>query len=395
MTRLQTYILSFAIIVFLFTSCSKQRMPSEMPDAKLPISWQVISVDGMPETKAALATNIIQNAQDLQIACTPESEGGNGKSIGIWTDYSILLDGGMDPSGAPSNGQLVVYENVYDNEEIIYKKKTDGNPHSDWNVSGEDLYWAVGGDYKFRAYYPQSMREYITSNSDADIFILEYKTEVEQEDLCVAYKEVSTNSLDWISTEPVPLAFKHCLSAIRFQFLMEYEMDDKLTSCYLENTSSKEEEAFSTLGLLIYGSSDIGQEEKISWTEGYWPEKGQPFYRWNYATGIPFNKTKKAIAYTTGTSGLGSIYIQNEGWLLIMPQESKGYMNLCFTTEKGGNTVYKVRIPAGTGTTIDGKPFYERGKRYSYTVIVSKTNLKLRISVADWNERKSSIDFAF
>lgn len=365
----------------MFVSCSKQKMPSDLPDRKLPISWDVISIDAMSETKATLTTNIIQTAQDLQTACTPVANGGNGKSIGIWTDYRIL------------DGQ--VFENVFDNEEIVYQAKTDGNPHSDWNVSGEDLYWAVGGDYKFRAYYPQNMREYITSNSDADIFILEYKTEIEQEDLCVAYAEVSTVAEGWESTEPVQLEFMHCLSAFRFQFLMEYEMDDKLTSCYLENTSSKEDEAFSTLGLLIFGSSEVGQEKQIAWTEGYWPEKGQAFYRWKYDDGIAFNKTDMAVAYTSETSGLGSIYTQNDGWLLIMPQESKGHMNLCFTTEKGGNTVYKVRIPSGTGTAVDGKSYYERGKRYSYTVIVSKTNLKLKVSVAEWNERKSSIDFAF
>lgn len=341
----------------------------------------------MKDTKA-----LIVDEGALKSACSATG----GKSIGVWADYSIIEGAGEpDASEAPSNGRLVKYENVFDNAQIVYTGNTSEST-SGWNsAEGKDVYWALGGDYKFRAYYPHSMNEYITSNSDADIFILEYKSEVVQEDLCVAHNTVSTTAEGWKSTDPVNLAFTHCLSALKFQFKMDYEMEDKLTSCYLENTSSKTKEAFSTLGLLIYGSSEAGKETEIDWTEGYWPEKNTPFYRWKYNEGLPFDKTTMAVAYTVGFNDFGKIYTTNDGWLLIMPQESKGFVNLCFTTEKGGDTVYKVRIPATTGTDVDGKPSYSRGKRYTYTVMVSKTNVKMEISVAKWNERQSSVDIIF
>ena len=110
---------------------------------------------------------------------------------------------------------------------------------------------------------------------------------------------------------------------------------------------------------------------------------------------MAFDNNTAAVAYTGGYNDFGRIYTMNDGWLLIMPQESKGFVNLCFTTEKGGDTVYKVRIPAETGTVVDDKPSYSRATRYTYTVMVSKTNLKMNISVSDWNERQSSVDIIF
>lgn len=363
------------------SSCRKEPMYSPEYGEKVPVLWDVTEVEDMKETKA-----LIENENGLKAACSATG----GKSIGVWADYSILEGAGEpDASGAPSNGRLMTYENVFDNAEIVYTGTR-------WNsAEGKDVYWAFGGDYKFRAYYPHTMSEYITSNSDADIFILEYKSEVVQEDLCVAHNTVSTTAEGWKSTDPVNLAFTHCLSAVKFQFKMDYEMKDKLTSCYLENTSSKIKEAFSTLGLLIYGSSEAGKETEIDWTEGYWPEKNAPFYLWKYNKGLAFDNNTAAVAYTGGYNDFGRIYTTNDGWLLIMPQQSKGFVNLCFTTEKGGDTVYKVRIPAETGTEVDGKPSYSRAMRYTYTVMVSKTNLKMDISVTDWNERQSSVDIIF
>lgn len=388
MRRKVAYIVALTgLVVLSLSSCRKEPVPSPEYGERIPVLWDITEVEGMKETKA-----LIEDKAGLESACSATG----GKSIGVWADYSILEGAGEpDASGSPSNGRLVTYENVFDNAEIVFTGPAGGST-SGWNsAEGKDVYWVFGGDYKFRAYYPHTMSGYITSNSDADIFILEYKSEVVQEDLCVAHNTVSTTAEGWKSTDPVNLAFTHCLSAVKFQFKMDYEMEDKLTSCYLENTSSKTKEAFSTLGLLIYGSSEAGKEKDIDWTEGYWPEKNTPFYRWKYNEGLAFDNNTAAVAYTGGYNDFGRIYTMNDGWLLIMPQESKGFVNLCFTTEKGGDTVYKVRIPAETGTVVDDKPSYSRATRYTYTVMVSKTNLKMNISVSDWNERQSSVDIIF
>ncbi len=377
----------------IMSSCTREPMRSPQAGEKQPILWDVRDVKGMEETRA-----LIDNNDELIQACKPAADGGDGKSIGVWADYTILEGAGEpDASGASSNGRLVTYKNVFDNAEIIYKEKVGGNFHSDWNVSGGDVYWAIGGDYKFRAYYPQTMTEYITSNSDADIFIVEYKSELVQEDLCVAYNAISTSAQGWNSSDVVFLDFDHCMSALRFKFVMGYDNSDKITSCWLENTSSKTTQAFSTLGLLIYGAQEEGDDDAmIDWTEGYWPEKGTPFYKWSSSAGIYFDGDTEAIAYTDKTSAvLGKGYVDNDGWILIIPQKSRGHLDLCFTTEKGGDKVYRVRIPEATEYDASSTPLsseYIRARRYTYTVEVSETDLTMSVSSADWNERRSSVE---
>lgn len=371
------------LVVMSLSSCRKEPVPSPEYGERIPVLWDVTEVEDMKETKA-----LIENENGLKAACSATG----GKSIGVWADYSILEGAGEpDASGAPSNGRLMTYENVFDNAEIVYTGTR-------WNsAEGKDVYWAVGGDYKFRAYYPQTLAEYITSNSDADIFIVEYKSELVQEDLCVAYNAISTSAQGWNSSDEVVLDFDHCMSALRFKFVMGYDNSDKITSCWLENTSSKTTQAFSTLGLLIYGAQEEGDDDAmIDWTEGYWPEKGTPFYKWSSSAGIYFDEDTEATAYTDKTSAvLGKGYVDNDGWILIIPQKSRGHLDLCFTTEKGGDKVYRVRIPEATEYDASSTPLsseYIRARRYTYTVEVSETDLTMSVSSADWNERRSSVE---
>ena len=122
------------------------------------------------------------------------------------------------------------------------------------------------------------------------------------------------------------------------------------------------------------------------------------------------NVIKSAVAYdcTKDTTAEGELFTQNGGWLLILPQESSGNLQLCFQTEHGGkSTVFRVDIPKNTTTQLydngvprvdeAGNPVYgwRAGKRYSYTVRIQRSDLQVLLAVADWNMRYSSTQIEF
>ena len=372
---------SFAANVFI--ACSEDGHERTTPPAKPFIMFNVDSV----QTRSLITSN-----ETFQQACTPNT--GN-KSIGIWGD--CIMDN-------------QTYTDIFKNARLVYEAKTDGNPHSNWNYAGDDLYWQIGGIYKFRAFYPQEeMREYITTASSATSFQIDYSTYQLQEDLLVAYNRVNTATLDILHQPtggtfdlhtPVPLGFKHALAAIMLQFKYKenHADNDVLTSCWLENTNAEESERFATTGVLVYGNSTT--EEAIDWQPTFWEPIGEKIYYWQPQSGKAFTDKLSATAYT-GQATEGNLYTKNDGYLLVIPQEYKGGLRLCFTTEQGGSTVFKVLLPEATGTDKDGNavttpPYYfAAGKRYIYTIALTKTNLDVSLSIADWNVRKTSDEIIF
>ena len=392
--------------VLCMVACSDndaETLPVMPPESDLPIRWDVQSVEGMQgETRG-----LIEDQNALQTACTPVANGGEGEGIGIWADYDITI-GGVDQT----------VNNVFGNTKLMYFDKAGGNPHSWWNYEGTDLYWAIGGEYIFRAYYPQSVSASVVSSSDANLFIVDYNSETTQKDLMVAYNKIDTKTYNL--NEPVPLQFKHTLAALkfRFQFSNDYDDNDKLTACWLVNDA---DDAFSTVGLMAYGDNDPSDDtggipnkpEELLWKLSYYPPAGMKLYHWEHDTGLPFYKdkgkdssgndidgTEKAVAYTDPAgSSVGASYATNDGWLLILPQKSTGKLRLCFTTERSGDVVYSTLLPAVTGTDESGKSssgtWYIRSYRYTYTVSISRTDLKLTLGIAPWNRMESSYDISF
>ena len=109
--------------------------------------------------------------------------------------------------------------------------------------------------------------------------------------------------------------------------------------------------------------------------------------------------------------------MNNNGYLLIIPQQSDGTVQLCFTTYEGGDAIYRIPLPVKTGTSVatqranntydanntlilgsalnDEGTDFVAGYLYNYTVSVTKTNLGISLSIAPWNELKSSFDISF
>ena len=222
-----------------------------------------------------------------------------------------------------------------------------------------------------------------------------------QEDLLLAYNYVNTTDPQVDLNQPVALRFSHGLAAVRFLVKATYSNTDYLTSCWLQNADSRD---FATSGILAYGSET--DEESISWINGYNPPVTERIYYWKNS-GVEFSAdptagtSTPAMAYTrTGTSE-GELFAQNNGWVLILPQQSSGNLQFCFTTQSGEEGVYRVSIPkvterikASDGSVVESTE-YLPGKRYTYTISITETNLILDLTVADWNERESSHSIVF
>lgn len=346
-------------------------------DAPQPIRFDIAGVDSIQTTRT-----LIENYNDLRNACTPTVATRPeylGEEIGIWGDC-IAGD--------------VTQKNIFPNASLYYNNKAGGNPNVDddtnigWNYPGEDLYWSAGGIYKFRAYYPRNeINDRIAETSDATEFIVGYYTTQMQCDMMVAYNKIDTKTYDL--DQPVSLVMQHTLAALKFIFQFEeglYETD-KITSCWLQNDEKLD---FASVAMFRYGTEE--NPTIMEWRESYSPESYEKIYYWEYSGGLTFERQSgsntPAVAFTSdGTDNqTGKQYVNNDGWLIVIPQKLTAGVKLCFTTYEGGSTVYSGYI---------GNITFEPGKRYTYTVNISKTNMDMTLSIAPWNKYDSSFDIKF
>lgn len=406
----------------LMMGCSNDNEPIAPTPEVTPtsISWSVLPIDGMQSSRT-----LVTDDAALQAACT----NGTGEGIGIWGDYDLTI-----------NGVKRTIEGFLDDVKLVYYgiNATEDSP-TGWDYVADDQYWELGGQYRFRAYYPQTaIHDHVVASSNATTFVINYNTTQLQEDLLVAYQPI--NTMQWDLSKPVPLKFRHALAGLRFQFQFEeglYETD-YLTSCWLQNTSARD---FTSVGMLAYGTEDPNNNNQynpnwLDWHESYNSPTTEQMYYWESLRddthpdgGIQINRNGTTNTYATAYTNQektteGSSLLNNNGYILIIPQPSEGSVQLCFTTYEGGETVYRVSLPAKTGTSTarqranisydenntlilgdakDPAPMdqwgygtdFVAGYLYSYMVTISKTNLGLSLKIAPWNELKSSFDISF
>lgn len=393
-TLLYIILLSAALL----SGCGREDMPSAETSGQR-IWWNVDSVEGLRATKS-----LINSYDALVDACKPEGDGGDGGSISVWADYTIENE---------------TTKNVFEGTSIIYQDKVGGNPHSSWNYKGNDIYWSLGGQYKFRAYYPTDADNKGANDTDgiqlgdgcnATVFQMNYNTMMTQKDLLVAYNTIDTRS--WNLSHPVPLNFRHALSALQFRFQLintpgqEYLDSDYLTSVWMENMVNESEKPFTSIGGLVYGNEGEGNEEKLGWTENKWRNPGDKLYEWVNEGVLMENslegstvKTTQAVAYTEAGTTSGQMFTGNDGFLLVIPQRSEGNVKLFFTTSHGGDTEYSITIPKITGTDQNGPSetgeYFIPGYRYIYTISITKTDIRLLLTIKPWNKLDSSYSYNF
>lgn len=367
-------VLLFAILVV--SSCVKDDETVVPPyNTSNYITWTVMS-SNMQDTRA-----LIENDDFLKEACST-----GGKSIGIWSAYE--LDG-------------VVAKNVLGNDKgdvsLVYREDTEWDNYQWWTYGETAAEWVSGAKYTFNAYFPMNVVNEISS-SDVSTFVIEYNTEHYQEDLMTAYAFVDTQAPDFSQGTPVVLNMLHTLSALKFQFSFinadgtTYSDSDALTEFWIENTVHGD--GIATTGVLAFGTIDengVMDGEHIHWYPEDYPEPStaaaeRKIYTWKDENGVPFISTTTsrtpAVAYSTDYDGTQK-YAGNNGWVLTVPQECNGTARICFKLKSSSDLVHHIPLPATT---------YAAGKRYTYDIRFGQTNVTLNLTIADWNELKSSHD---
>lgn len=360
------HIISLSVLM-LFCSCTKS-YPDHWDDSSgesMPelIGWSV-SADIPTDASVHKTRALVDDYYDLRDACTL-SESHEPEKIGLMGEYT--LDGSSKV--------------VFDDVDLWWWEKDDGNPYPDadgsdsyWNYPGDNVYWTENAEYTFKAYFPKSKVE-LQPGSGADRLLAVYDTEVSQYDLLVAHRQLGSKE-----ENPVKLNMLHGLAALKFDFrFVDEDVTDHLLACWLEN---HDPDGFYTSSTLNFGTD-------IVWPESSAAPVGTPIYYWEPFAPMVISGDKAAEAYSTSAPvGMGSIYTDNSGWLLIIPQSSDiaGGLKLCFKTATGGNVIYRIDIPAYEFTA---------GHRYNYHVRMTSTEIKVGLTIADWNERKSSYEIDF
>ena len=352
-------IILYIILAIYWVSCSKESSLAPL-EAQPSICWKVESLTNMQDGSASRA--LVEDYDDLRESCAGTER------IGLFG------------SCYTTDGFTVAFNNT----SLWWWQKENGNFYTDnegrenhWNYDGDNVYWEKSGTYVFRAYYPKS-KVTLQPGSDANQLLTVYNTEQSQYDLLAAYKELETNA-----ENPVKLIFNHALSALKFNLEFEEEgASDELLSFWIENKK--------TDGLYTSSTLNFGPGSSLMWPKTIINSINVPMYYWEAHIPPTFTSNQAATAYGSSASSVekGSLYTDNDGWLFIIPQTCVGpeSVNICFKTATGGDMVYRAGLPAVT---------FEPGYRYNYHIKISSTEIKLSLTIADWNERKSSHDIDF
>lgn len=355
-------------LLCLLCSCSKgdscngntSLKGQEMHDV---IGWNV-SASEHADASGPMTRALMEDYSSLRDACT-QFEYREAEKIGLLGKLT-------------RNGES---ETVFDDVDLWWWEKEFGNPFNDqlgnssrWNYSGENVYWTEDAEYVFRAYFPKSLVT-LQPGSGVDGILVVYDSQNSQYDLMVSHRKLSSRA-----ENPVNLDMKHALSALKFDFRFVSDgITDNLLSCWLENNT----------GGRFYTSSTLNYSEDIMWPESSPNPAGTALYYWEPVAPVTITSQTPVSAYSTPAAvGKGSTYTDNSGWLLVIPQSSdvSGSLKLCFRTTTGGDSVYSVNLPG-----YDFQPGY----RYTYHVKMTSTEIDLGLTIAQWNERKSSYEIDF
>ena len=366
------HVVSLLAVVLLLLSCDNDMNTNPPRDTTYSITCNVVS---------PVMRSMIENDSLLQVACTDGRH-----AIGLWSAYE--LDGIVKQN---------VLGNDYGDVSLIYNPNTEWDNYQGWSYGDTAAHWVMGAKYTFNAYYPQHAVAEITT-SDISTFVIDYNTELYQEDLMLAYSYVDTNLPTFKFGVPVTLNMLHTLSALRFRFSFidsdgtTFDDSDALTAFWLENTAY--DRGVATTGMLAFGTRDengVLDGEHIHWYYEDYPApststKPRPIYAWEDKNGVIFKSTSTsrtiATAYTTNADGTQK-YASNNGYIMLIPQEIDETVLMCFRLKSTGDLVHRVSLP---------QKKFESGLRYTYDIRMGRTNVDVTLSIAEWNELKSSQD---
>ncbi len=280
------YTAALAVAALFAAACSNDPAEEAVnplpPSSDLPIRWDVKDVAApaggtrvmVGETSGTNSRPTDPADPDFFITlpevCTVPDNDPNkekGFAIGLFGDYSY-----------EENGKAVTVKDFYRGARLVYlpdAKEKDPTLPSGWDTDVAMKYWHPGAKYIFRAYYPQRLYNYTVSTSNATTFALVYPSRKLQYDLLLGVTPVDTNAEGWSGRDAVEIKMDHALAALRFQFRLNFEDADFLTSVYLLND---EECHFFTQGTVVYG--DEKDLHSIQWLLDYNPPADEVLYKW-------------------------------------------------------------------------------------------------------------------
>ena len=360
-----SYILGLLISTCLFVGCAREAetlLPEPLPASKNPIQWSIEAPTATSQfaPSRALMTNAL-----MQQACTPRQDG-TSESIGVWGQYT---------SATSSTPGVVVEFNA---TPLTYAQKdVDTNPHNNWNYPGDVKYWESRAVYDFRACFPQKLMTDLMTEMNANMFQGAINTSVLQTDILVAATQVNTATSDL--AVPVRLNLQHIFAALKFNVKAVYgftpSTGEAVTSCWLQNQSS-DVNLFSPSGYVVHSGN---ANPEIKWYP--YESSAVPMYEWKHE-GVSF--TTENTLYTPNKGMRGSEYTNNDGWLLVVPQQVKAHtLRFCYTLKNAGSEVFSVEIPAIV---------YEPGKKYTYVLEIRGSEADLILDIAPWNHLDASYD---
>lgn len=279
-----------------------------------------------------------------------------GSDIGVFGYYS------------PEDGGSAV-TNVFETTEAV--RLSYG---TEWTYSPV-AYWHRSQYYRFRAFHPYEAN--LVSGSDADNLIITYQPGVDKYDLLVAFSE-RYPAVE--GTGPVELKFRHALSALRFRIAFDPSVgvqdpwhSDVIKKFWLTGLYEA--------GTMYYTDTDHANGEgKIIWDKaGY--EANEPFYLWESEYGKWFG-----ITDADKVNNICTIF-DGDGIVFAIPQTCSdpidGFTRINFVTGNAPDVVQSFELP---------RHEWEPGKKYTYDILITLSDVNITVSVTDWTDREAQLD---
>lgn len=383
-----------AMTMVLF-SCSNDNDDNVKPlDSEPYIEWGLSMGRYNDGTRASIFSN-----EGLQLSCesnnTFDGKDDTSERIGILAD--LLYKPDYTQKQEQYFNHLLCY-NYNGSKNWQYYEEGD-NPETTFKKP-----WIRGTKLSCTAYYParylrneQYTGAQITKGTTAEKMSLYYSAVLCQEDLMVGFNVIDADKRTDKDGEKlekknvVPLEMTHALSSLKFVFSSPATIcDDYLTSVCLDDTGTEDNpDYFAVVGSLTYNTektTDNKYKKSLTW------ERKRSFiyenYVWKNDNGIEINHENGSTATPyqgeNYTNHEAKLYSQNEGYILIIPQNIPEDLYLCFTTKNGGKIKKKLK---GIGGIFEWK----YNTRYTYNISLSAPEITLTVDVTDWNNIDSNI----
>ena len=251
---------------------------------------------------------------------------------------------------------------------------------ADWTYS-PTAYWSINQFYRFRAFHPFSGEAFtVNPVSDANRLLIEYKIASGQADLLVGFKPVEA-TIDNIQKK-VQIEFRHALCGL--QFKIAFEDSEDIEDGYTDEITMFHLHGFIPTGTLVYGHQDGNyNSEELRWIATYYDDS--EYYEWTGLKSFGKHNGKKNDEGSNAVSIFDDLDGSGEGIVFAIPQTISSApekpTSVHFKTSRGGSAIHEAVLPKHT---------WEPGNIYTYTLLIKKSDIKVMLSIKEWNEIQSN-----